>query len=101
MGANVGLEQDGKGPDFLRPVIILRKFNHDIFWAVPLTKSNKSLSDRVGVYYFEFSFVPGIQSRAILSQVRLIDGRRLGYKVGTLPISEYSVLKEKFKALIP
>ena len=38
LGANVGFEQDGIGEDFLRPVLILRKFNVYMFWALPLTK---------------------------------------------------------------
>lgn len=36
IGANVGFEQDGSGEDFLRPVIVFRKFNSEIFWAIPL-----------------------------------------------------------------
>ena len=30
MGINVGFEQDGKGEDYLRPVLILKKFNKTI-----------------------------------------------------------------------
>lgn len=38
LGVNVGFEQDGNGDDFLRPVIVFRKFNKEVFWAIPLTK---------------------------------------------------------------
>jgi len=31
LGLNIGFEQDGVGEDFLRPIIIIRKFNNEIF----------------------------------------------------------------------
>lgn len=49
LGANIGFEQDGQGGQFLRPLVILRKFNNQIFWGVPLTKTQKQ-----GKYYFGF-----------------------------------------------
>jgi len=32
MGENIGFEQNGKGEDFVRPIIILKKFNKDMFF---------------------------------------------------------------------
>jgi mRNA interferase MazF len=37
VGANVGFEWDGKGKEFLRPIVILKKFNNETFWGIPLT----------------------------------------------------------------
>lgn len=31
LGANIGFEQDGKGEDFLRPILVVRKFNNEVF----------------------------------------------------------------------
>lgn len=84
LGLNVGFEQDGRGEDFLRPVIVLRKFNNEIFWAVPLTKSHAKDPER-SVYYVPFSFMPDVMSAAILSQLRLIDARRLARLIGMVP----------------
>lgn len=72
LGANVGFEQDGSGQEFLRPVVVVRKFNNEIFWAVPLTKSAKELNSRVEPYYFVFSFISGIRSLAVLSNCALL-----------------------------
>lgn len=47
LGLNVGYEQNGKNKKYLRPVIILRKFNNRLFWAIPLTGRLKT-----GRYYF-------------------------------------------------
>ena len=51
LGENIGYEQDGRGISFLRPIIILKKFNNQIFWAVPLTKTTKK-----NKYYYAFCF---------------------------------------------
>ncbi|MEK7509650.1 MAG: hypothetical protein AAB605_02975 [Patescibacteria group bacterium] len=51
IGANVGSEQDGIGEDFLRPVVVIRKFNKEIFWGIPLTRTRKA-----SPYYFSFTF---------------------------------------------
>ena len=31
LGANIGFEQDGQGVEFLRPVLVYRKFNNRVF----------------------------------------------------------------------
>lgn len=95
LGENIGFEQDGKGDLFLRPVIILRKFNNEIFWAVPLTSAIKKSK-----YYFVVHFNT-TSSSAILSQIRLIDAKRLSYKIGDVGKEEFSELKKKLKDLIP
>ena len=44
LGKNVGFEQDGKGKKFARPVLVFKKFNNQLFWALPLStkiKANK------------------------------------------------------------
>ena len=47
VGANVGFEQDGNKEEYLRPVLVVRKFNNEVFWGIPLTKSEKR-KDRAG-----------------------------------------------------
>src|SRR3712207_4346041 len=46
LGANVGIEQDGKGPQYVRPVVVLTKFNEHACLVVPLTGR-----ERQGRYY--------------------------------------------------
>ncbi len=96
LGMNVGFEQDGGGRDFLRPIVIFRKFNNEIFWAIPLTHTQKR-----GKYYFEFIFDDNNSSVAILSQIRLVDARRLSHKMGDLPEENFKDLIKKFKELLP
>ncbi|MDP3697298.1 MAG: type II toxin-antitoxin system PemK/MazF family toxin [Candidatus Taylorbacteria bacterium] len=101
LGVNVGFEQDGSGDDFLRPVVIVRKFNNEIFWGVPLTKSDKKISKNAEKYYFPFSFASNTKSAAILSQIRLIDARRLSHHIGEISQGDFKVLNAKLKVLLP
>ena len=96
LGENVGFEQDGSGNGFLRPVIVLKKFNNEILLAIPLTKGNKPARP----YYFSFSFLPKSESTAILSQIRLIDAKRLKYKMGDIGQSDFESLKKKIRRLL-
>lgn len=95
LGINVGFEQDGRGEQYLRPVIILRKFNNEVCLVIPLTKNNKK-----GVHYFNFTYQDDLISTAILSQIRLIDAKRLEYKSGTISEKDFGGLKQKFTQLI-
>lgn len=101
LGANVGFEQDGQGEDFLRPVVIVRKFNNDIFWGIPLTKSIAKRKESTRRYYYAFSFVSDITSVAILSQIRLIDAKRLSRHIGIMAEKEFNELTKKLRALLP
>jgi|SRR3989338_7655503 len=101
LGENIGFEQDGQGDQFLRPVIVLRKFNNEIFWGIPLTRSNKTLP-----FYFSFIIQSEIdqnneKSTAILSQIRLVDCKRLRRMIGYISEEDFKILKKKLKALLP
>jgi mRNA interferase MazF len=94
LGTNIGFEQDGTGEDFLRPVIAVKKFNQEVFWGVPLTKNRKKSS-----YYFSFE-LNGKTSTAILSQIRLIDAKRLQYKIGDISGGDFSEIKKRLIQLL-
>lgn len=94
LGANIGFEQDGRGDEYLRPVLVLKKFNNEVFWSIPLTKKRKE-----GRYYISFSLA-GKASTAILSQMRLIDAKRLRYKIGSASTADFIVVKERLRRLL-
>lgn len=96
LGLNVGFEQDGRGRDSLRPVLIFKKFNNEFFWGIPLTKSKKK-----GIYYFNFSFIDKVNSVALLSQMKPLDGKRLSRKIGDISNEDWEIIKEKIKKLLP
>lgn len=94
LGSNIGFEQDGKGDSYYRPVIVLKKFNKNIFLGIPLTHTTKDLP-----FYFHFNF-QNEKSAGILSQIRLLDGKRFGNLLGSLSVKDYQQLKEKTKQLL-
>ncbi len=72
LGVNIGFEQDGKSQKFSRPVVILKTYSINAALVVPLTTRGKK-----GTYYFDLGKVSGKNAKAVLSQVRFIDKRRL------------------------
>ncbi|MFH0845890.1 MAG: type II toxin-antitoxin system PemK/MazF family toxin [Patescibacteria group bacterium] len=94
MGLNVGYEQDGNGEEYLRPAVVLKKFNKKIFLGIPLTKIKKDLP-----FYYNFEFKK-INSSAILSQIRLFDSKRLKFRYGKLSKSDFDKIKEKLIELL-
>lgn len=89
VGINIGFEQDGKGENFGRPVLIFKKFNNDIFWGIPLTTKKKS-----GKYYSKIILGDSVERLAILSQLRLIDRRRLYQKIGVVREDNYKSIED-------
>jgi len=94
VGENIGFEQDGRGEEFLRPVVVIKKFNKQVFWGIPLTHTDKN-----GKYYFSFNLNEE-KSVAILSQIRLFDAKRIKYKIGMINEVDFKSLKEKTKQLL-
>ena len=95
MGANVGIEQDGKGDKYMRPILIFRKFSRRMGWALPLsTKVAK------GEFFFPLLSESNIIRTAILPQMRMVDIKRLIHKIDTISDKEYGYLKKELIALI-
>ena len=79
LGANVGYQQDGPGPSFERPVVIMRGLSEHVCLIVPLTTSAKR-----DQFYISAGLVESKTAAAIVSQIRLIDMRRLINKICTM-----------------
>ncbi len=92
---NIWVEQNWKWDEFLRPVVILKKLNKDAFVIIPLTKSNKKWS-----FFYNFRFVDKIISTAVLAQIKVIDRKRLDYKIGKIEKWDFSKLKNKLRKLL-
>ena len=95
LGVNVGYEQDGTGPSYERPVLIIRGFSPHVCLVVPLTTSKKR--DR---FYITTGMVEGKPAAAIVSQIRLIDTRRLINKVGTLERPLFDPIRKAARKLL-
>ena len=89
IGFNVGFEQDGRGEKFARPVLVFKKFNKEVFWAIPLSTKIKT-----GKFYSTVDLGDGTTRVAIISQLRLIDAKRLIGKIGVIHENNYAEIQK-------
>lgn len=95
LGANVGFEQDGTGKDFSRPVLVLKGFSRRVCLIVPLTTSKKK-----NPYHTSVGIVGGKDAYAIVSQVRLVDTRRLDTLIETVSEEILKTVKRAIKDML-
>lgn len=95
LGVNIGTEQDGGGTWYVRPCVIVRGFGANACLVVPLTTSTRSHRLRVPV-----GSVDGQTARANISQMRVIDTRRLERKIGFLEKRVFQILRKAAKELL-
>jgi mRNA interferase MazF len=94
IGKNLGDEEDGKHSYFERPVLIIRKFNNNIFLGVPLTTNQKKQNN----YYHKLNSM--LNSSLILSQIRLFDAKRLLRYMNRIANDELKEIKLKIGKII-
>ncbi|MDP3763151.1 MAG: type II toxin-antitoxin system PemK/MazF family toxin [bacterium] len=95
LGVNIGFEQDGTGTDYSRPVLIMKGFSRQVCLIVPLTTSTKK-----NRYYVSVGDVDGKKAAAIISQLRLIDTKRLDQRIATLNQETFEVIRKAVKGLL-
>ena len=95
MWENIWFEQNWKWENFLRPVLIFKKFNKQVFYWIPLTSKDKDWR-----FYYNFEFKKWITSSAILSQMRLFDSKRLFRRYWMISKNFYQELSWKIKELL-
>ena len=80
LGRNIGFEQNGSGDHFSRPVLIIKKFNNQMFWSVPLSTKQKEFD-----FYFNFTDPDDRKVSAILAQMKLVSVKRLKRRLYDTP----------------
>jgi len=93
-GVNIGREQDGRGDNFERPILILKTLSPDTFICLPLSTKKRLDAFQASVTNED------IRGFALLDQVRVIDSKRLLRKIGTMKLDEFIILKEKMRKLL-
>lgn len=89
-GLNIGFEINGKGVEYTRPAIILKKYNQYSFLALPL-----GTSKIVNEYRVPVGVIVGKEAVANLSQMRNIDSKRLVKKICYLDRALFEEVKKK------
>ncbi len=94
-GVNIGTEQDGRGEKFLRPALMLRGFGADACLVAPLTTSTREHPLRIAI-----GMINEKQARVNLSQLRVIDTRRLTEKIGFLDKAVFADIRKAARGLL-
>ena len=95
LGANIGHEEDGSGEGYRRPVLILKGLSTDTCLVVPLTTSTQrhALRPSVGI-------IGGKEAHALLSQMRVIDTRRLVRKIEYLEKPRFEIIRKTARDML-
>jgi len=95
VGRNIGFEQNGSGDNFSRPVLIVKKFNNHMFWAISLSTKQKDFD-----FYFNFTDSNNQKVSAILAQMKLVSVKRLQRKLYDIPNELFDEMKQKLKSFL-
>ncbi len=99
LGQNIGSEEYGKGNEFQRPVLIIKRLTKDIFIGIPLTSQFKNDNDYFHMISYESK--KGIkQNCAMLLQLKSFDRKRLMGKIATLSKDQFNIILKKIERLI-
>lgn len=94
VGMNVGQETYGKGNNFSRPVLIIKRLSSQLCFALPLTTK-----PHTGDWYYKFTFRNKTQY-VMLNQLRVFHANRLGIKIGRINHKDFLNIKKKLKHLL-
>src|SRR3989344_5410290 len=95
LGVNIGFEQDGTGTDYSRPVLIMKGFSRQVCLVIPLTTSTKK-----NRYHVSVGDVDGKKAAVVISQLRLIDTKRLDQHIATLNQETFEMIRKAVKDLL-
>lgn len=96
IGANIGVELIGKGKNFTRPVLIIKKYNKRQFFGALMTSSPNDNG-----FHFLISKEGEKISKVCLSQLRTFDAKRLSPhdngSIKTVSVTLFETIKLKIK----
>jgi mRNA interferase MazF len=94
IGVNVGYEEDGKHDKYLRPVLVLRKFNRELFLGLPMSTKIKD-----NQYYFQVTVKDQTVS-VLISQLRVFSAKRIEDKLAEIDTKDFKRVKDEVVRMI-
>ncbi len=95
LGINIGFEQDGTSELYRRPVLVIKGFSRHVCLVVPLTTSTK-----INPYHMSIGIIEGREAFVIISQIRLIDTKRLHDPLAILGKEKFEEIRKAIRDLI-
>ena len=90
IGLNVGFENDGKGINYLRPVLVLKGISLQMFIGIPITTKVRHAGHRADVILAD-----GVARQAVVSQIKSFDSKRLWKKMAMVDKDNFEKIKQK------
>jgi mRNA interferase MazF len=96
IGENIGHEEDGKDERFVRPFVIVRKFNKELLFGVPCSSVFKESK-----YYYKIKMeTSDFETMALLSQARTLSSKRLVRMIDKMGSGSFRELKTALEKAI-
>ena len=95
LGVNVGFEHDGTGEKYARPVLILKGYSRDVCLVLPLTTSTKE-----NPYHISVGLIADREASVIISQLRLVETRRLDQRIDVLDKATFERIRKAVKDML-
>lgn len=95
LGKNIGFEQNGSIGNFSRPVLVVKKFNNQMFWGAPLSTKQKGFD-----FYFNFNDPLGQKVAVILAQLHLFSVKRFNRKMYEMANNDFLIVQNKLKEFV-
>src|ERR1700694_3198127 len=95
IGKSPAREQNGAPRDFSRPVLVVKEFNNEIFWVVPLSTKQKPLD-----FYFNYNDPSGAPVAAVLAQLGLVSINRFRRDIYVLPAALLREVRARLRAFL-
>lgn len=93
-GINLGVETDGKNPNYERPALVIQKFNKDMVWILPITSKEKFDEFHLGFIFKDRDlFIK-------LTQIRTVSTKRFLRKIGMMRQEDFAVAIKKLKKFL-
>jgi len=93
-GLNVGFEENGTSKYFQRPVVVLKTLSQNTCVVLPLTTSKDENKNRIYI-----GVIDNKHARVILSQIKVIDTRRLTEKIFTLNNDIFTQIRKAVRSM--
>lgn len=94
IGVNVGFEEDGKNGNFVRPVLVIRKFNRKLFLGIPMSTKIKD-----NPYYVPVT-LDDREVSVLISQVRTFSSKRILNHIAKLDVGDYEKVMDRVQKMM-
>ena len=100
IGQNIGFEQNGKGKNFVRPVIIVRRLTKDLFIGIPTTTTIRESNEYFHIFEYNDKEKNILKVSALILQIKVLSIKRLMNKIGMINKNDFDEVVLKSKNLI-